>query len=66
MVEYIGKKVREEKGYTLRSLAKKSTLAQSTISKYENGHNLPNLLQLGILANTLGVDIMDLIHYTPD
>lgn len=48
MITYIGKKVREEKGYTVRGLAEKSTVAPSTIWKYESGYNLPDLTQLDL------------------
>ena len=66
MITYIGKKAREEKGYSVRAIATESTVAKSTIWKYEAGYNLPDLTQLNMLANTLKVDITDLIEYTPD
>ena len=64
MIKYIGKQVRENKGYSVRELAKLSTIAPSTIYKYEAGCNLPMLEQLDVLANALGVDdITELIEF---
>ena len=63
MIKYIGKKAREEKGYSVRKLASESTVAPSTIWKYEAGYNLPDLVQLDLLAITLGVDIAELIQF---
>lgn len=63
MITYIGKKVREEKGYTVRGLAEKSTVAPSTIWKYESGYNLPDLTQLDLLAIALDVGLDDLIQF---
>lgn len=55
MIKYIGKKVREEKGFTVRGLAKASGLAPSTISKWENAKCLPDLEALDKATVTLGV-----------
>ena len=63
MITYIGRKVREEKGFSVRKLAKESTIAVSSIYKYEAGYNLPMLEQLDILAKTLGCGLDDLIQY---
>lgn len=65
MITYIGRKVREEKGFSVRKLAKESTIAVSSIYKYEAGYNLPMLEQLDILAKTLGCGLDDLIQYKP-
>ena len=64
MIKYIGKQARVDKGYTVRSLAAKSTVAPSTIWKYEAGYNLPDLVQLDLLAIALDVDITDLIEFS--
>lgn len=66
MIKYIGKKARKAKGYSVRKLAEESTVAPSTIWKYEAGYNLPDLVPLDLLANTLKVDITELIQYTPN
>lgn len=67
MIKYIGKKVREEKGISVRKLAKKSTIAVSTIYKWEAGYNLPMLEQLDILAIALDVDnINELLEFSKD
>lgn len=65
MITYVGRKVREEKGFSVRKLAKESTIAVSLIYKYEAGYNLPMLEQLDILAKTLGCGLDDLIQYKP-
>ena len=63
MIKYIGKRVREEKGFTVRGLAEKSGLATSTISKWENGSHLPDLEALDKAAVALGVKPWNLIAY---
>lgn len=63
MIKYIGKKVREEKGFTVRGLAEKSGLAPSTISKWENNASLPDLEALDKAAVALGVKPWNLIAY---
>lgn len=64
MIKYIGKQARIKKGYSVRELAKKSTIAPSTIWKYEAGYNLPMLEQLDVLAIALDVDITELIEFS--
>ena len=66
MIKYIGKKAREKKGYSVRKLAELSTVAPSTIWKYEAGYNLPELMQLDLIAIALNVDITELIQFTPN
>lgn len=66
MITYIGKKIREEKGFSVRKLAKESTIAVSSIYKYEAGYNLPMLEQLDMLAKTLECGLDDLIRYKPN
>lgn len=63
MVEYIGKAIREEKNETVRSLAEKSKVAPSTISKWENGHAVPDLSALDVVANALGVNPWQLVAF---
>ena len=63
MIKYIGKQARVDKGLSIRKLADISTIAPSTIYKYEAGYNLPMLEQLDILATVLDVDITELIEF---
>ena len=63
MITYIGKQVREKKGYSIKELPQLSTIAISSIWKYEAGYNLPMLEQLDILAIALDVDITELIEF---
>lgn len=64
MITYIGKQARLKKGYSVRKLAELSTIAPSTIWKYEAGYNLPMLEQLDMLAIALDVkDITELIEF---
>lgn len=62
-IKYVGKKVRLAKGYTVRGLAKATSIAPSSITKWENGHNLPDLTCIGILAQVLKVSPWDLLEY---
>lgn len=62
-IKYVGKKVRLAKGYTVRGLAKATSIAPSSIAKWENGHNLPDLTCVGILAQVLKVSPWDLLEY---
>ena len=52
---YIGKQFREMRGYTVRELARKTFIAPSTITKWENGHTVPNLDGLITIAAALNV-----------
>lgn len=63
MIKYIGKQVRESRGYSLRRLAEESTVATSTIWKWENGQAMPDLNVLNIVACTLGCRPWDLIEF---
>lgn len=62
-IKYVGRKVRLAKGYTIRGLAKATSIAPSSITKWENGHNLPDLICVGILAQVLKVSPWDLLEY---
>ena len=62
-IKYVGRKVRLAKGYTIRGLAKATSIAPSSITKWENGHNLPDLTCVGILAQVLKVSPWDLLEY---
>ena len=56
IISYVGKKYREG-----RHLSKRATIAPSTISKWENGHAVPDLRQLVVVSKELGVRFSDLI-----
>lgn len=62
-IKYVGRKVRLAKGYTVRGLAEATGIAPSSITKWENGHNLPDLTCVGILAQVLEVSPWDLLEY---
>lgn len=62
-IKYVGKKVRLAKGYTVRGLAEATNIAPSSITKWENGHNLPDLTCIGIMAQVLDVSPWDLLEY---
>lgn len=62
-IKYVGKKARLAKGYTVRGLAKATRIAPSSITKWENGHNLPDLTCVEILAQVLEVSPWDLLEY---
>lgn len=63
MIKYIGQRIRLEKGYNTKELAKKAGVAQSTISKWENGIHLPDLDALDRVAVALDVAPWHLIAY---
>ena len=62
-IKYVGRKVRLAKEYTVRGLAKATGIAPSSITKWENGHNLPDLTCVEILAQVLEVSPWDLLEY---
>lgn len=62
-IKYVGKKVRLAKGYTVRGLARATCIAPSSITKWENGHNLPDLTCIGIMAQVLDVSPWNLLEY---
>lgn len=63
MVKYIGKKIRNEKKITVRGLAEMSVIAPSTISKWENGSAVPDLVVLELVANAMEVKPFDLVEF---
>ena len=46
--------VRKELGISQKELSKKTSIPQASISKFENGHNVPSLQILQRLAEGLG------------
>ena len=63
MVEYIGKKIRTEKRITVRGLAEPAQVALSTISKWENGSAVPDLVVLDLVAKAMKVQPFDLVKF---
>ena len=63
-LELIGKKIREERvrrGWGQKELAEKLFVDTSTISRMEKGNNIGNLEKLVLVANSLNIDVMELI-----
>ena len=54
------KKLREERGFTLKQLAEKAGCTQSYISQIETGLAVPSLSMVGRLAAALKVKVVDL------
>ncbi len=55
------KQLRSEKGITQQQLASMMYITRSTISRWESGQRIPDLVLLPRLAECLGVDISQLI-----
>jgi len=63
-LELIGKKIREERekhGWGQKGLAEKLFVDTSTISRMEKGDHIGNLEKLVLVANSLNIDVMELI-----
>lgn len=52
---------RKRKGLTLKQLGKIIGVAESTLSKYENGVNEPDLGTLALIADTLSASVDELL-----
>ena len=62
--ELIGKKIREERekqGLLQKDLAERLYVASSVISRMEKGKNIDNLEKLVLVANSLNIDVLELI-----
>ncbi|MXV53208.1 helix-turn-helix domain-containing protein [Pedobacter sp. HMF7647] len=57
------KKIREEKGLSLREVASRCNLDNSNISKIENGQFNIQLSKIFELAKGLGVEARDLLNF---
>lgn len=63
-LELIGKKIREERerhGWAQKDLAEKLYVDTSTMSRMEKGISIGNLEKLVLVANSLNIDVMELI-----
>ena len=54
------KRLRENKGFTQDELAQKIFVSNKTISKWENGHGLPDISLMEPLAKALGISVIEL------
>ena len=63
MIIYSGKKIRNDKNFTVRGLASKAGIAPSTISKWENGTHLPDLEVLDLVAAAMDVNPWNLVSF---
>ena len=55
------RKIREERGFKLCDVARKSGIPSNSIANYEHGRTLPTLMNLMSLADFYGVSIDELI-----
>lgn len=53
---------REEAGLTQQRLAERINCDVKSISRWENGHRLPDLADLVLLADGIGVPLSDLVR----
>lgn len=56
------RKLREEKGWSQKQLAKRLIVNHSTITRWENGTRVPDTSMILRIANCLGVDPVILFH----
>ena len=64
VAELLGRKIREERvkrGWTQQDLADRLYVDASDVSRMENGKNIGNLEKLVLVANSLNIDVMELI-----
>lgn len=54
--------LRKEKGYTQQQLADQLNLSNKTISKWESGSGSPDISNLPMLADILGVSVDELLR----
>ena len=63
-LELIGKKIREERvkcGWGQKDLSEKLFVDTSTISRMGKGKNIGNLENLVLVANSMNIDVLELI-----
>lgn len=54
------KRLRENKGMTQDDLAQKIFVSNKTVSKWENGHGLPDISLMEPLAKALDISVIEL------
>ena len=65
-MEIIGKRIstrRKKLGLTQEQLAEKAGVTAQAVSKWENGHNLPDIENLQIIANILKLPYSQYMSY---
>ena len=64
VAELLGRKIREERvkrGWTQKDLADRLYVDASDVSRMENGKSIGNLEKLVLVANSLNIDLLELI-----
>ena len=64
VAELLGRKIREERvkrGWTQKDHADRMYVDASDVSRMENGKNIGNLEKLVLVANSLNIDLLELI-----
>ena len=64
VAELLGRKIREERvkrGWTQKDLADRLYIDASDVSRMENGKSIGNLEKLVLVANSLNIDLLELI-----
>lgn len=64
VAELLGRKIREERvkrGWKQKDLADRLYVDASDVSRMENGKNIGNLEKLVLVANSLNMDLLELI-----
>lgn len=64
-IEIVGRNIRlarEALGMSQTELAEKADVKQNTISNYESGQRSPGYQTLCLIANALGVTVVDLLN----
>ena len=56
------KKLRKDKGLSQQELAEKMYVTNVTVSRWESGHRLPDVMMMSRLAEVLGVDVNVLLN----
>ncbi len=56
------KKIREQKGLTLRDLERITGIDHSTISRIENGYSLPSQTTMLLIARGLKMDVNEVFY----
>lgn len=54
--------VRREAGFTQDRLSAETGMGRNTLSRLEQGHSLPRLNQMVLLAEVIGVQVRDLLY----
>jgi len=55
------KQIRNQKDISMDEISKKSGIGKATLSRIENGQNLPNLKTLNKIAKALDMNVIELL-----